>query len=523
MTLTLAIRNIDTLANGGPVRLELERRGAVLGRSPTIDWTLPDAANYISSRHCEIRFENENYFLRDTSINGTLVNGAPIASQHRLVSGDLITIGQYEIAVIAPAQSDSGAAEPRDDWGGWNSVAAPVGDSTAGLDWGRPAPKAPIAGDGVAGAAWVPPSLAPSSPQPSPPPQMASAPGPWGGAAPVVPPASNIHDVRRVAPPPVESAWGQTAPGDDWAQSANSKWSTPVAPPPPSASASDIWGRLADVHGINPGGNLRSRPAPPVAGDALGLSIGDSAAGLGPLPNPAPYVAFPSPGQPQVAVPPAVVAAAADGPPALPNPVNGPSSATVKLAALLGLAPGDLDQGDDATLKAICDIVQSMVSGLVVMLEARANAKAQLGAQGTILQLSGNNPLKFSRTPAEAIAQLINQPVRGFMPADQAIEDAFLDLQAHQMATLRAMQGALSAVLERFSPTAISTRTETRGLLEQIMPRARDAALWRAYVKEFSGVNEGSDEVFMEVFAREFRRAYEDESMRNRRPSPPRI
>jgi predicted component of type VI protein secretion system len=77
------------------------------------------------------------------------------------------------------------------------------------------------------------------------------------------------------------------------------------------------------------------------------------------------------------------------------------------------------------------------------------------------------------------------------------------------MATLVAMQGALSATLARFSPQAIRERAETRGLLARILPAAREAELWNAYVREFEGVARGSDEAFMDVFARQFRLAYE--------------
>jgi type VI secretion system FHA domain protein len=145
---------------------------------------------------------------------------------------------------------------------------------------------------------------------------------------------------------------------------------------------------------------------------------------------------------------------------------------------------------------------------MVVMLEARARAKAQLGAQGTIPGLD-NNPLKFARSPERALSQLLNPPERGFMPAERAVEDAFRDLQAHQMATLIAMQGALSSTLARFSPQAIRERAETRGLLAKILPAAREAELWKAYQREFEGVARGSDEAFMEVFAKQFRQAYE--------------
>jgi type VI secretion system FHA domain protein len=158
---------------------------------------------------------------------------------------------------------------------------------------------------------------------------------------------------------------------------------------------------------------------------------------------------------------------------------------------------------------AAAGLLRRLVAGLVVMLEARARAKAQLGAQSTTLELSGNNPLKFARSPEKVLAQLLSPPERGFMPADRAVEDSFQDLQAHQMATLAAMQGALRATVERFSPEAIRKRAETRGLLARILPSARDAALWEAYQKEFEGVARGSDEAFLDVFAKAFKEAYE--------------
>jgi predicted component of type VI protein secretion system len=80
------------------------------------------------------------------------------------------------------------------------------------------------------------------------------------------------------------------------------------------------------------------------------------------------------------------------------------------------------------------------------------------------------------------------------------------------MATLRAMQGALKATLDRFSPTAIRKRAESKGLLARILPIGREAALWQAYEKEFGGVAQGSDEAFMDVFAKEFRKAYEEQA-----------
>lgn len=72
--------------------------------------------------------------------------------------------------------------------------------------------------------------------------------------------------------------------------------------------------------------------------------------------------------------------------------------------------------------------------------------------------------------------------------------------------------GALRATLDRFSPGSIQRRRGGElGLLAKLLPTFRDAALWRHYEREFAAVTEESDEAFMAVFAREFRKAYERE------------
>ena len=194
-------------------------------------------------------------------------------------------------------------------------------------------------------------------------------------------------------------------------------------------------------------------------------------------------------------------------------PVVGADPATVDklLAALLeaaAIADSQVERTPETVQKA-GSLLKRLVAGLLVMVEARARAKAQMGAEMTGLQLEGNNPIKFARSPDQALAQLLMPPQPGFLEADKAVEDAYLDLQSHQVATLRAIPGALRATLDRFSPGSIRRRAENIGLLARILPGARDAALWRNYEREFVAVKKESDEAFMEVFSKEFRKAYE--------------
>jgi len=109
MTLTLSV---DRPAGGAPAPFTLHERDAVIGRGPDVDWTLPDPL--VSSRHCEIGFRHGVYLIRDTSSNGTLVNGQRLAAIHKLASGDVLGIGGFTVRVqegaVAPVQSAGGDA-----------------------------------------------------------------------------------------------------------------------------------------------------------------------------------------------------------------------------------------------------------------------------------------------------------------------------------------------------------------------------------------------------------------------------
>ena len=100
MTLTLTIANVDRLENGEPARMQLDRHGLTIGRSPHTDWSLPDPQHYISSSHCEVRYRDGAYTLVDTSTNGTYLNESPLSGPHPLHDGDVIRIGDSEFTYL---------------------------------------------------------------------------------------------------------------------------------------------------------------------------------------------------------------------------------------------------------------------------------------------------------------------------------------------------------------------------------------------------------------------------------------
>ncbi|RHW17008.1 type VI secretion system-associated FHA domain protein TagH [Sphingomonas gilva] len=554
MTLTFRIRNFDRLDNGMPTEFVLNRRGAMIGRSPTCDWSLPDPRNYISSRHCEIGYGDGHYQLTDVSTNGTFLNGAPdrMAEPRRVAQGDVFLIGQYEVvaelsgeAVAAiEREQDAAQAAQSSGWTGWDShggAQQPPAEAPAAASsgWATP-PAAPSGG----GSGWAAPPPAPSgggqswAPQTGPSLARPAAHRAHEGGAAAAPSVSGAgwSPAQRAPEPPVRSTWEEQMPAPDPA----SGWSSAAPDRAPPPSPDDIWGKISEGNVVDWArggfGQPIETPADPLglnkpqAREALPtaqpqMSKFDDGWGAPPAGAPAPsanesWAAKPpertSAPRAAPAAPPPPPAAARPAPAPAPAPAASSAQALETFIAGAGITRDQLKEMSPETLARAGGLFRKLIAGLVVMVEARARAKSQMGAEATSLEFDGNNPIKFARTPEQAIAQLLNPPERGFMDSGRAVEDAFYDLQSHQMATLKAMQGALKATLDRFSPTAIKARAENKGLLAKIMPGARDAALWSAYEREFGGVAQGSDEAFMDVFAKEFRKAYEDQARKRR-------
>jgi type VI secretion system FHA domain protein len=421
MTLILTVRNTQVLDAGIPREFMIEGKSATIGRSASCDWTLPDSKNHISSRHAEIALTDHGYILKDTSTNGIFVNGGAdrLAGEHKLVEGDVLRIGHYEIAVHKGVKND-------------------------GVPLKKPKEKKEAKAE------------APSPPAPPPPPPPAPPPPPPPPPPPTEP-ERTVFQAEPVAAAPERTIFQPAAEANDTPADDGEEL---------SAEQQALWEKVSAANAVDwdRGG--------------FGADGGEALAQ-------------------------AMVAATADELAAAFLASAGIEADKVKVPAPEAIAKGG-------------SLLRRLVAGLVIMVESRARAKAQMGAEATQLQLDGNNPIKFARTPQGALTQLINPTMSGFQDAEKAVEDAFLDIQSHQVATMSAIPGALRTTLERFSPGSIKRRAENMGILQRILPTARDAALWANYEREFKAVAKQSDEAFMEVFSKEFRKAYARQMAKNK-------
>lgn len=111
-TIKVTAKPVPDIVPGGGQRIRLTvvagiRRGAaydalvrqqlVVGRSSKSDLAIDDDIE-ISTRHCLLRHEGKNLFIKDLgSTNGTLVNGVPLTGEAVFQDGDLVTLGRTEL------------------------------------------------------------------------------------------------------------------------------------------------------------------------------------------------------------------------------------------------------------------------------------------------------------------------------------------------------------------------------------------------------------------------------------------
>ncbi|MCH8959530.1 MAG: type VI secretion system-associated FHA domain protein TagH [Proteobacteria bacterium] len=80
-----------------------DEEGGTIGRARSCDWNLPDPENFVSGNHASVIWQDGEFFLIDTSSNGTYVNnmpdpipsGKPLLLTHE----DQFGIGNYKIEV----------------------------------------------------------------------------------------------------------------------------------------------------------------------------------------------------------------------------------------------------------------------------------------------------------------------------------------------------------------------------------------------------------------------------------------
>ncbi|MGF1446259.1 MAG: type VI secretion system-associated FHA domain protein TagH [Pikeienuella sp.] len=527
MGLTLTPTGSGTIPGEmGPIQMS---DGVItIGRGEDNDLTLPDPERHISKRHCVIEQRGNDFFLLDVSTNGTFLNHAPdrVGEQPMpLNDGDVICLGFYELRVSIGSAADPFAA-PEDPLDALPPPAEQTSITSAiGQGHARHAPNEeledPLAGDDdLLGILGQPPGAeAPRGPGPLP-----DGLGPGGDLLPQRDSAQRHDplagpDGRELMGDPMgrderlDLAGDPLAPApdgeDDWLSGAGA---TPRSDHVPDHRAHFAPPTPRPPAATGPGGrpllpenwDLDEDEDEPAASDPL-ADLGGTPSASASAPAPAAPRDAARPAAAQHPSQPGAVSASAAG-----SAGSGGDAARAFLRAAGGGAVPVSDAELEETMARLGAAFGIMVSGMREVLMTRKSIKDEFRLSQTQIQAGGNNPLKFSVSPEQAIGALIRPAVPGYLPADAAAKEALKDIKAHEIAVITGMQAALKAILVRLDPAALVARLEREGGLLDMLS-GKKARYWEVYEELYGQISREAEDDFQTLFGREFARAYEEQ------------
>jgi predicted component of type VI protein secretion system len=160
-------------------------------------------------------------------------------------------------------------------------------------------------------------------------------------------------------------------------------------------------------------------------------------------------------------------------------------------------------------MAAIGAMMRIAVDGIHRLVGMRAVAKDEMQAHLTMIQVRGNNPLKFAPDAAVALRMLLQPPARGFLDGPAALRAALIDLQSHEVGMMAGMRAALEAVLERFVPEKLEAQLTKKSVFDALRPAHRRARLWELYLEHYRSLRDEAQQDFQRLFGEAFRAAYE--------------
>ncbi|UVH56780.1 type VI secretion system-associated FHA domain protein TagH [Variovorax paradoxus] len=542
---------------GQAIAADFGPNGGTIGRADTNTLVLDDPDRTVSRVHAQVLCRDGQYFVIDRGSNPMQCNGVSLGSgkEAALTDGARLVVGSFELTVrVTAAVAPPSLAIPSTVLGG-AAMAAPAAPSSddpfADLLAGLAPPAAPAAAPAPTPAAALPDSLLFPDPMESGSRNVQAAQiDPFAnllGPTPSSTPAAGLgalDDFSDLGAPPAHGkaagidelfggmGGGGGIGGDPLALS-------PLADPllqPNTASEADPLAALQHAAPRTPTPRSDHLPI-----DQFGFTPPKAIEPPPPPPPPAlPPVAAPAPvqplaqfdditgqpirisgpessGRPVESLPPPIDIAPAPPARRAATPPERIATDDELLAAFLrGLAsthqpPEMLTPG---LMERIGSMLRSATEGTLQLLLTRQEFKREVRAEVTMIAAQANNPLKFSPTVEVALAHLLGPGVRGFMPPEAAMRDAFNDLRAHQFGVMVGMRAALAHVIGRFEPAELEKKISAKSALDALFSANRKAKLWDQFVSLYGGIASEAEDDFHSLFGKAFLEAYEEQMAR---------
>ncbi|MEP4196391.1 MAG: type VI secretion system-associated FHA domain protein TagH [Aliishimia sp.] len=511
MAISLQFQSTGSIpTNGDPIRMVGE--SLTMGRSPENDLVLPDPDRVLSKRHCMIEDHNGNVVVVDISTNGTFLNYGKLAlgpTPTPLNDGDILSVGPYELLIsISSADANDIIADPVADMQVSHGFADNAPSAAELLD--APGDGGDFLDDLLSGRDAP---AGPGSVDRSEPDDDGLLP-PLGDEDPILPSGAIDPFEGQGA-----SAGMHNAAGHDFFAMPQSHDDGSVIP--------DDW----DDDLLGPvGGSPVGNPVDPFAvpGQAQPIPKAEELfettqqptyqdEKTDPLIEPtAPPMATAPPAaeatQPLApTAPPGSAPLASIPPTSMPPAVGGADAASRAYLKALGADEVVIPDADlMTTMTRMGHVTRQMIEGLREILMTRTSIKSEFRIEQTMIGAGGNNPLKFSINPDQAIEAMVKPKARGYLGATEAAAEALEDIKAHEVATISGMEAALKGVLRKLDPASLEEKLDV-GTGFGSMLQNKKARYWEIYESRYAEISDQAENDFQELFAREFARAYQDQ------------
>lgn len=221
--------------------------------------------------------------------------------------------------------------------------------------------------------------------------------------------------------------------------------------------------------------------------------------------------------QPAAPPPPAPVP-----PPAAAAPPPAESAVLQALLDGMGLPQLRSAHSPEDLARLAGELLRGLTAGTMDVLVARALTKRESHIDMTMIAPRANNPLKFFPDAGSALGQMLGAGMPGYLAPQAAVQGAFDDLKAHELAVIAGMRAALGAVVQRFDPARVQQRLSEPGRFDRLLPAGRKARMWDRLVELYGELARDADEDLQRLFGEKFSSAYAQqvERLRAGQPSP---
>ena len=512
MAVTLRFQSTGAMpGNGDPI--VMRGPSLTLGRGAENDVVLPDPDRVLSKRHCAIENHNGNVVVVDFSTNGTFLNYGKIAlgaTPTPLNDGDILSVGPYEIQVNVRSADTS------------DVIADPIGDAPISHGFATNAPSAADLLDAPGDGSDFLDDLLDGRDGPVGPGSVSrDEPGDDGllpplGDEDILPPAEDPFSGQGASAamhtPSAQDHFaaprttgGSSAIPDDWDEDFLAP-STPAVANPASGNAQDPFADSVDLSAASfiPddfGLEGTTEPEPTIEAPSPELEINDV-----PLSDP---VQVPPASANSVPVEPSVVVSEKPAE-AATSPAANDAAARAFLKSLGAEDHAVTDQELTSTLSRMGHVLRIMIEGVREVLMTRTSIKSEFRIDQTMIQAGGNNPLKFSISPEQAVEAMIKPKAKGYLDATEATTQALQDVKAHEVAMITGMEAALKGVLARLDPKVLEDKIVVKGAFSSLI-KSKKARYWEVYEDMYAEISDQAENDFHDLFAKEFAKAYQDQ------------